>query len=256
MKLGCCLPRERIAEARAAGFEYAELTVTDNLRPLEDEASWRAIRREIEAGGLPVEATNVFFPGDFHLTGPQTDAAAIRAYVETAVRRAAEIGVAVMVFGSGRARNAPAGWPPDRALQQVGEVLRTMGEVGARHGVTIALEPLRRAESNLVHTVAEGLALVRPLQHPWVGVLADSYHMYEEREPLDNLLAAGDLLRHVHISAADRRAPGTDQYDYAGFFARLKQTGYRGRVSAECEWEDWESERRKVVTFLRRMATP
>ena len=255
MKIGCCVPRDRLVAAREAGYDFAELTVTDNLRPTEDEAAWQPIRREIEAGGLPTEAANVFFPGDWPLVGPAVDVAATRAYIDTAVRRAALLGVGVMVFGSGRARNVPEGYPRQQALQQLDDVLRMMGEAGERHGVTIALEPLRQAETNLVHTVGEGAEIVRALGHPRVGVLADFYHMEEEAEPLDNLLTAGDWLRHVHLSDSSRLAPGTGHYDYPGFFARLRQAGYRGRVSIECRWTDWERESRQALAFLRRLAS-
>ncbi len=254
MKIGCCMGRERIALVREAGFDYVEITVTDNLVPLEGDAAWRPIRHELEAAGLPVEAANVFFPGTWRLTGPSVDLAATRGYVETAVRRAAEVGVAVMVLGSGRARAVPEGFPHAQALEQLAGVLAIMGEVGARHGVTIALEPLRRAESNVIHTVAEAARLVRPLQLPRVGVLADLYHIDEEQEPFDDLLGAGDLLQHVHVADSLRRAPGMGTYDYPGFFGRLKQAGYRGRVSAECLWGDLEREGPAAVAYMRRRA--
>ena len=250
MRLGCCVPRTQIPAARKAGYDFVELTVVDNLRPAEGEEVWQALRAEIRAGGLPVEAANVFFPGDWRLTGPEADLVATRAYVDAAVRRAAELGIAVMVFGSGRARSAPAGFPVARALEQVRDVLAVMGDAGARHGVAIALEPLRRAETNLVHTVAEAVEIVRPLGHPWVGVLADYYHMQEEQEPLNSLLDAGHLLRHVHVSDPDRGAP-TGQHDLADLFAYLRQAGYRGRISVECRWEDWEREAPEAATLLR-----
>lgn len=255
MRLGCCVPRERIAAAREAGFAFAELAVTDNLQPLVEEAAWQPARREILSAGLPVEAANVFFPGDWRLLGPAVDPSATRAYIETAVRRAAEIGIAVMVFGSGRARAIPEGLPRAKALEQLRAVLDMMDEAGARHGVTIAFEPLRKAETNLVHTVAEALEIVRPLELARVGVLADFYHMDEEGEPFDNLLGAGDLLRHVHVADTDRLAPGTGKYDYAAFFARLRRIGYSGRISVECRWVDWERESRPAVAFLQRMTT-
>ncbi len=254
MKIGCCVGRERIAAAREAGFAFAEVTVVENLRPLESDAAWRPIARELEAAALPIEATNVFFPGDLPLIGPTADLGAVRAYADTAVRRAAGLGVAVMVFGSGRARRAPEGYPREQALQELSAVLQILGDAGARYGVTIALEPLRRAEANLVHTVAEGAELVRPLAHPSVGVLADSYHMAEEGEPLANLLAARDLLRHVHISDADRGAPSEGGYDHAGFLAHLQQAGYAGRISVECRWDDWARESREAAALLRGLA--
>lgn len=250
MKIGCCVPRERIAAAREAGFAYVELTVVDNLRPLEDDAAWQPMGRELAGAALPIEAANVFFPGDWRLIGPAADMPATRRYVDAAVRRAATLGVAVMVFGSGRARTIPEGYPRARALQELDDVLQMMGEAGARHGVTIAFEPLRRAETNLVHTVREAAELVRPLGHPRLAVLADSYHMAQEGETLANLAAAGELLQHVHVAEADREAPRAGGYDYAGFIEHLRRAGYRGRISVECRWSDWERQSRAAVALL------
>ncbi|MDI7276043.1 MAG: TIM barrel protein, partial [Anaerolineae bacterium] len=118
------------------------------------------------------------------------------------------------------------------------------------YGVAIALEPLRRAETNLVHTVAEAVEIVRPLGHPQVGVLADYYHMQQEQEPLANLLSAGDLLRHVHVSDPDRLAP-TGGHDLTDFFSHLRRAGYRARVSVECRWVDWDRESGEAARLLR-----
>lgn len=254
MRIGCCLPRERLTLARDIGFDFAELAVVESLLPLEGDATWRPIAAEIESARLPVEVTNVFFPGTWRLTGPAADMDTTRRYGEVAIRRAATLGVTVMVLGSGAARSSPEGWPQERALEQLRQVLTIMGDVGARYGVAIALEPLRRQESNIINTVADAVALAAPLQHPHVGVLADLYHMVEEQEPLDNLLAADGLLWHVHLADTGRKAPGTGAYDYPGVLARLKQMGYLGRLSIECSWDDWETESRAALGFLRQIA--
>jgi len=253
-RIGCCVAHDRISAARQAGYAYAELSVAGSLCPLEDEAWWRGRRAEIEAGGLPILATNVFFPGEWRLVGPQADLAATRRYAEAAVRRAAELGVRVMVMGSGAARRVPEGYPQQAALGELEATLAALGDVAAPHGITIALEPLRRAETNLVHTVAEGLEVVRRLGHPHVAVLADLYHMQEEQEPLDDVVAAGRLLAHVHVADTGRLAPGTGQYDYPGFFARLRRVGYQGGVSVECKWQDWTREAPAARAFLEQMA--
>jgi len=227
--------------------------VANSLTPLESEAAWRPVREQILSAGLPVEATNVLFPGEWRLIGPEADLAATRRYVETAVRRAAELGAQVMVFGSGRARSIPEGYPRQAAVAELQAALRLVGDVTAHHSVMIALEPLRQAETNLVHTVPDALEIVRPLQHPQVAVLADFYHFDEGAEPFDDILAAGNLLAHVHLADTGRLAPGTGQYDYPGFLARLRQIGYNQRLSVECRWVDWERESAQACAFLRRM---
>lgn len=67
--------------------------------------------------------------------------------------------------------------------------------------------------------------------------LCDYYHMYNENEPMSNIVAAGDWIRHAHISCADkaRSYPAlNDGFDYGAFFTALRKIGYDDRLSLEC----------------------
>jgi len=255
MRFGCCVPCERIVLAQRSGFDYVELMVTESLTPLIADAEWAPLRQEILGHGIPVEATNVFFPRDWPLIGERRDWAATTGYVAKAIERAHQLGVQVMVFGSGAARAMPEGFPLERARAQLREALLLAGDVAGRYGIIIAIEPLRKAETNQINRVSEALALARSLQHPHIRVLADLWHMYEENEPLGVILEAKDYLAHVHVADSARRAPGTGSFDYGTFFAHLRSIGYAGRVSVECKWSDFEGESRQTLTYLHEMAT-
>ena len=255
MRFGCCVPRERIAIAKRNGFDYVELKVTESLMPLASDADWSVVRTEIMDRGIPAEATNVFFPKDWSLVGPRRDLGATARYVEVAAERASQLGVRVMVFGSGPARSVPQGYPMDRGQAELREVFALAGDVAGGYGITVVIEPLREAETNQINLVSEALAIARELDHPNVRVLADLWHMYEGQEPLDVLLEAEGLLAHVHVADTGRQPPGTGSYDYATLFAHLRAIGYTGRVSIECKWSDFEAESRRALAFLREMAS-
>ncbi len=232
-KLGICAPLSRMEEAKALGYDYIEPALSA-LAALSD-AEFDAALERARTIGLPVEAMNVFLPGSIRLTGPQVDADAIAAYLEKALARAAAFGVQVVVFGSGGARSYPEGFDKDAAMAQIHDFLRICGEIAARHGIVIAIEPLNRRESNVIHLVAEAVALTRETDLPAVRALGDTYHMALEEEPLSALCDAGALLAHVHVANPEGRrypAPG-DGCDYRAVFAALTQAGYTGRVSAE-----------------------
>jgi len=254
MRFGCCVPRGRIVTAQRIGFDYVELKVTESLIPLKTDVKWGPVREEIARHNIPVEATNVFFPRDWPLIGERRDWAATTNYMEKAIERAHQLGVRVMVFGSGAARSVPKGFPLEQAQTQLREVLLLAGDVAGRYGIIIAIEPLRRAETNQINRVSEALALARSLQHPHVRVVADLWHMYEENEPLSDILETKDYLAHVHVADSGRRAPGTGSFDYDTFFAHLRTIGYTGRVSIECKWSDFEQESHCALAYLRDMA--
>ena len=82
-------------------------------------------------------------------------------------------------------------------------------------------------------------------------MLADLYHLEVEHEPLAHVLAAGPLLAHAHVAGGGRRAPDVPGYNYAGFMAALRAAGYDRRISAECSWEDLESQAAGALAFMR-----
>ncbi len=249
-KLGICTQPERVAEI-ATYYDYVELTVSQ-LLPLADEAAWAPRLAELRALALPVRAYNSFVPREVSLVGEQVDWGLVERFVSTAIARAASLGGRVIVFGSGPARHVPEGFSRDRAWAQLARFLHLCADHAERHDLTIAIEPLNRGESNILNSYAEGARMAREVNRPRVRALADIYHMMEESEPLDNLLAAPEWLAHVHLADSGRLHPGTGQYPLARLFEVLRQIGYGGAASVECRWgEDFAAQARAAATFLR-----
>jgi sugar phosphate isomerase/epimerase len=160
--------------------------------------------------------------------------------------------VCTAVLGSAAARNVPEGFDRTRAEDQFLQALSWCADAIEGTGITLAVEPLNRKESNLINSVAEAVRFVKRINRPQIRVLADFYHMDEENEPLETLLKYGEWLAHVHLADTGRRNPGSGLYDYDRFTRLLKEIGYTGAVSAECNLQDPESEMRRSLTFLRR----
>ena len=234
---------------REAGADFLECLVQPVLKPAEE--AW-APPVEPEALALPLAAYNVFFPGTLKITGPEANLDRIRAWAARASVRAARMRSEIIVLGSGGARSVPEGWPRKRAEEQFIEAIRAIGPVARAQGITIALEPLRRAESNILNTVGEGLGLIARAKAPGVTILCDFYHLSVEDEPLEHLDAAKGLLTHVHIAEPEGRvAPGHGMTDYRPFFAKLKAIGYDRRISIECKWDDMRRQLGSALEFLR-----
>jgi len=122
----------------------------------------------------------------------------------------------------------------EQALDWLREALDELGPRAAAHGVPLIYEPLNRYETNLVNTVADGVALLEGLATDNVKLLADLFHMSIEEADLAAALRAGrSHIGHVHFVDSNRRAAGMGHMSYEPIAATLKDIGYAGYASAE-----------------------
>lgn len=242
IRIGICAPIEKINEVAGYGYEYIEGNLAQ-LAAMSDE-EFETIAALVDAAPIKVEAYNCQLPGSIKITGPSVDAQVIHDYLDKAFARAKRLGGVVSVFGSGGSRNVPDGWPIDVAWRQITNYLRMAERHAADHGITIAIEPLRRAESNIINMVSEATALASIVQLPHIRALGDTYHMALGSEPLSALTLAGGMLAHVHTANPIGRVfpkPG-DGEDYAMIFKALDAGGYEGRISVEGGCADFAAE--------------
>ena len=250
MKLGWCRPLEDAPLLERLGYDFIEVA----LAPLglEDKGTFAAAKRSVLGSSLPTSAFNTFFPKDIRIVGPDADPPRVRNYLARAAEILGEAGARVVVLGSGWARNVPEGWERARAEDQLLEVLSWCADALEGTGCALVIEPLNREESNIINSVAEGVGFAERVGRPEIRVLADFYHMDEEREPLGTLEANRDWLAHIHVADTGRRNPGTGSYDYDGFFGHLRAIGYAGMISAECEVGEPKADMRHSLEFMRR----
>lgn len=193
---------------------------------------------------MRAEATNLFASGTLRLTGATDE---VRTYAELVVPRAAEAGIQVMVIGSGAARRSEL--PFEAAQEGFADAAGVVGEVARRYGITVAPESLKREETNVGNSMGD---LARRLAKRGVAFTADSHHLLRDWAHLHGDGAPSEEFwreeipvapAHVHVSNFERtwKVQGRHR-GMLGFAKRLKEVGYNGRVSLECEWADWESE--------------
>lgn len=248
--IGWCRPLSDAPLMRDIGLDFVEAA----LAPLglEDRETFAAARKAVAGAALPTAAFNTFLPRDLRVVGPEADLPRFRDYLKRASELLALGEARVVVFGSGWARNIPEGWDRARGEEEMREALRLSADALAGTGTTLVIEPLNREESNLINSLAEGRAFAEAVDRPEIRFLADFYHMDEEDESLDELVANAAGLTHVHLADTGRMSPGTGSYPYELFFAKLREAGYRGMISAECGVTDLETDMRASLAFLRR----
>jgi sugar phosphate isomerase/epimerase len=241
-----------IEAAKAAGFDYLELG-TSEIAALSD-ADFEKAAADIKRLGLPIPATNLFLPATIKVTGPQTDREQQMIYVRKAFDRLARLGTEIVVFGSGGARRVPDGFPKDEAFRQLVEFGRRIAPEARLRRITIAIEPLRREETNIINSAAEGLELVEAVNDPNFQLMIDFYHLASEHEDPAIVLRASQRIRHLHVANPVGRVFPLqwEEYDYAPFFANLRRIGYDRRISVEASTKDLPGEAPRAITLLRR----
>jgi D-psicose/D-tagatose/L-ribulose 3-epimerase len=252
LQVGYCTSLANLEAAKAAGFDYVELA-TSEIAALSDADFDRAAAR-IQQLGLQTPAANLFLPATLKVTGPDIDRDQQIAYVRKAFARLSQLGTGIVVFGSGGARRVPEGFSKDQAFQQLVEFGRRIAPEARAHGITVAVEPLRPQETNIINSAGEGLALVNGIGDPNFQLMVDFYHLASVNEDPQIVVRARDHIVHLHMANPTGRVfPRTlDEYDYAPFFAALRTIGYDRRISVEASTKDLTTDAPQAIALLRK----
>jgi fructoselysine 3-epimerase len=135
------------------------------------------------------------------------------------------------------------------------QALSRIAEHAEGRGVTVCIEPTS-ADSNLVDTAGEALALREQIGRPNVKVMFDTYHALYRNEPSsDYVYEMSPHLAHVHFADTDRGAPGEGAVDWYGVLQALKDIKFSGHVTMEIGFHTRRAEpdryARSALTFLK-----
>lgn len=261
MRFGICASYRVAVEAGLAPaletypFDYLEESIQRFFLPERPQEDFQEVWQEVRKLPVPIEAANGLLPEDIPVVATSTQSVntkRLERYVKTVLQRAEQVGIRVIVFGSGAARACPPGYSHADAVQQIGEHLSRWSDWAQNHGVLIVLEPLRYEETNTLNTVAEAGALIAGIDKSHARLLADVYHMACNNEASEELLPWAALLAHVHVAEKqDRAAPGRYGEDFRPYFSALRQIGYDRRISIECNWRNLATEVGPAIQTLR-----
>lgn len=222
---------------RRLGFDFVELLV-----PEPGELDLTETRRVLADAGLGVVlAARVNLDRNLSSAEPQRAQAGVD-YLRYAVDCAAALGAKIV---GGPLYGNPlvfAGRPPapvaeeERLARKERCVtgLRAAAPHAAAAGVTLAVEPLNRFETDVVSTTAQGLELVEAVDHPAVGLMLDTFHMHmEEASIAEAIHAAAGRIAHFQANENHRGFVGTGATDWVAVCRALRAVGYDGPISLE-----------------------
>jgi len=149
----------------------------------------------------------------------------------------------------------PDGQTHEQSMDYLVEALQECAAEAALHDVKYALEPINRYETDLIHTVDEGLNLIERVNAANFGLLLDTFHMNIE-EPVieDSIRVCGERIFHFHIADSNRWYPGAGHLGFKSIISALFATGYQGYVSGEfMPNPDPDTAAERSIDYLRKM---
>lgn len=112
--------------------------------------------------------------------------------------------------------------------------LREVAKTAETQGITVALEPLNRFETDFMNLSEQAVRMCQDVGSNAVGILLDTFHMgIEEKDQGDAIRRAGKHLKHFHTCENDRGTPGTGQVPWDDVRGALKEIGYDRTVAIE-----------------------
>ncbi|MBM3604255.1 MAG: sugar phosphate isomerase/epimerase [Alphaproteobacteria bacterium] len=218
------------------GLELAPSTLgaDPHLLSPEDRAT---IRHEVEATGLRVTGLHWLLSGYPALSVTRPNARDETVAVLCAlVRLCADLGGSVMVHGSPQQRTRPLGMTDADLLDSMAAVFRPVAAEAERHGIVYCIEPLARAETDVITTVADGAALVDMVGNPAFRTMIDISAAGRTEPPVADLIrkwVPSGKIGHIHANDTNRGAPGTGADPFPKIVAALLESGWSAPVGVE-----------------------
>ena len=112
--------------------------------------------------------------------------------------------------------------------------LSAAGDHAQAAGVTLAVEPLNRFESDVLCTTQQAVELLDAVDHPAVQMMLDTFHMHMEEASIPEAIRlGGKRVAHFQANENHRGFPGTGSTDWVAVGRALHDIGYKGPISLE-----------------------
>jgi D-psicose/D-tagatose/L-ribulose 3-epimerase len=228
---------QAIRKAGYTGIEIAPFTLAES--PFQISPAQRKEYRDIiESEGLAFVGLHWLMVSSkgFHVTTPDTE---LRRrsweHIRGLIDLCADLGPdGVLVFGSPKQRSTTGGLSREEATKNFVDGLHSVAPDACRRGVTVLVEALPIAQSDVVQTLDEAAAIVQSISSPCIQTMFDVHNAVDEHDPHPALIERHfDHIRHVHVNELDGRHCGAGNYDFKPIFETLRRLNYAGWISLE-----------------------
>jgi sugar phosphate isomerase/epimerase len=219
------------------GLEIAPFTLCRNVYEFSVDAR-REAARIVRDHDLDVVGLHWLYVGteNMHMTSPDPKLwSAARDYLEELVGMCADMEGTVLVIGSPNQRSLRAGQSYEDGWSRACALFGSVLDTAAERNVTLCVEPLAPKETDFLNTVADGVKMVRELDHPNFKVHLDVKAMSAEDGQVPEIIRATQLedIGHVHVNDPNLYGPGMGDVDYGPIAEAFNEVGWDQWLSVE-----------------------
>ena len=236
MILGICCGTDEntIKMMKEIGYNYIET----GIYGFQDRAKLDETLRNLGKYKIRCEVGQHPFPGEYDPSGQQSNEALekVRDYMYKLIKASSDLNIEKLVMGAGGARTLPSPDKYENVKQQMADICKyAISPVLDEFGIILALEGLRKDETNMMNRTDESVAIAKLANVPNIKVMADLYHVAHEDTSLEDFVNYKGYIMHAHIGKPTPRVMPSegDGYDYRPFFDALRSAGFNGRMSVE-----------------------
>ena len=233
MKLGICMKMDSLWSQYPILTDFVELR-GEAISGLTKE-DYNILKKAVNEGKIRTYSANALVK-DQILVGPEVDFGKLKEYIESLFYKLAELNISMIVFGSGKVKNVPEGFPREKAWEQLFEFGHILSSEAEKYGQMIAVEPLATRETNILNTVEEAAYYIKNVNRKNFKYLVDFFHFDYNNDDYRSIEKYADDLVHVHFASQEvRKLPVTDE-DWSFvemWLTLLKRIGYKGEITYE-----------------------
>ena len=219
------------------GIEIAPFTLAASAEDISAEQR-KDVRQITADNGLEIVGLHWLFagPSGLHLTTTDDKMRSrTRDYLSRLLDLCGELEGKVLVLGSPKQRSLVGGQSQEGAWQNAVELLISVLDKATESGLTICLEPLSPVETDFINTVAEGMEMVREINHPNLKIHLDVKAMCSEVSEVADIIRTvrAEDVGHFHVNDANLYGPGMGDVDYGPIAEAIKDIGWDKWLSVE-----------------------
>jgi sugar phosphate isomerase/epimerase len=240
------------------GIEIAPFTLGDSAENISATLR-KETRRVISDSGLETVGLHWLFAGPkgLHITTMDNKIwGRTRDYLSCLLDLCFDLGGKVLVLGSPKQRSLQSGQTFQQAQIRACDLLASVLDKARSLDLTICIEPLSPVETDFINTVAQGMEIVRQINHPNLKIHLDVKAMCSEPAPVPDIIRSvkAEDIGHFHVNDANLYGPGMGNVDYAPIAKAICDIGWDKWLSVEVFKYDPDPETiaRKSIEYLRR----
>lgn len=235
MKYGCCTTIENYSILEKLGYDFIELAGNQISAMTEEE--FKKVKETITKGNIKCCGFNASLPPDIVIVGKDFDLEKARIYAKALCKRGSELGIKAIGIGSPNSRKFLEGDSLEKGWKQAIQFVTVFAEEAEPYSITILWEALNKTETNFGLRIGEGEKIIKAIGKENIKIVFDIYHLWMEKEPLQEVEKMMPYIRHIHIAervGTERRYPSENLFKFYKDCLRIVlKGGYTGVISTE-----------------------